>query len=133
MTRPIDILHDIVLEEHDRVCKRLGMGFVVTKSYNLGGVEINYERTWAQGSTGIPIFSNEDRIAGAQILGQIMAKMGVLLIQSEDGNIVLTPGLGTLDELGRLDEVNMRLVVRSVFAGLLILREWASDLVEEMA
>lgn len=127
MTAPIDATYDIAVEEYGRLRDRLGPEFVITKSYNLGGVEINYERTWGDGKTGIPIFSNEDRIAGAHVLAQAMGRMGVLLIQSEDGNIVLTPGLGTTDRLGRLNGNHMRLVVKSMFSSLAMLGEWAAE------
>jgi hypothetical protein len=75
---------------------------------------------------GIPIFSNEDRVAGSHILGQCMAKMGVLLSQAEDANIIVTPGLGTVDRSGALIEARMRLVVRALFAALVLLGEWAA-------
>ena len=58
----------------------------------------------------------------------MMARMGVLLIQSEDGNIVLTPGLGTLDRQGVLREDRMRHVVEALFTALGLLREWADAL-----
>jgi hypothetical protein len=100
---------------------------VISKSYNLGGVEINYEGTWAGSRLGIPIFSNEDRVAGSHILGQCMARMGVLLSQAEDANIIITPGFGTVDREGALIEARMRLVVRAVFAALALLRDWSSQ------
>ena len=53
--------------------------------------------------------------------------MGVLLSQSEDANIVVTPGLGTLDRDGVLIEERMRLVVRATFSALALLREWAAQ------
>ncbi len=125
---PIDATHRIVLDAYEQHANSLGPGFLITKSYNLGGVEINYERSWSGSDPGLPIFSNEDRIAGAHVLGQMMARMGVLLIQSEDGNIVLTPGLGTLDRQGVLREDRMRHVVEALFTALGLLREWADAL-----
>lgn len=128
LSGPIDATHRIVLEAYERHANMLGPGFLITKSYNLGGVEINYERSWSGTDFGLPIFSNEDRIAGAHVLSHMMARMGVLLIQSEDGNIVLTPGLGTLDRQGVLREDRMRHVVEALFTALGLLREWADAL-----
>jgi hypothetical protein len=127
LTGPIDSTHQIVLDEYASFRGQLGEGILITKSYNLGGVEINYESTWGPNRVGIPIFSNEDRVAGSHILGQCMAKMGVLLSQAEDANIIVTPGLGTVDRSGALMEVRMRLVVRALFSALVLLRDWAAD------
>jgi hypothetical protein len=124
VTGPIDETHRIVLEEFESVRGRLAPGILIHKSYNLGGVEINYERTWSSGP-GLPIFSNEDRIAGAHLLGQAMARMGVVLSQSEDANVIVTPGFGTVDRSGALLEDRMRLVVRAVFAAMELLQDQA--------
>ncbi|MDO9435720.1 hypothetical protein [Hydrogenophaga sp.] len=127
VTRPIDVMHAVVLDEAERFREQLGPDLVISKSYNLGGIEINYERTWSGDRAGIPIYTNEDRIAGAHILGQIVSRMGVLLIQSEDGNILVTPGLGTSGRDGAIDETRMRLVMRAVFSGMALLREWVQQ------
>lgn len=131
LTDPIDRIHSIVEEEHQRARDHLGAGIIISKSYNLGGVEINYERTWFDVRAGVPIFTNEDRVAGVHVLGQMIGRMGVLLIQSEDGNILITPGLGTSDRCGAIDEPRMRLVVRAVFTGLTLLRDWADAQADE--
>ncbi|MGE4242140.1 hypothetical protein [Ramlibacter sp.] len=127
LTDPIDRLHDIVQEECTRWRDRLGSDFVVTRSHNLGGVELNYERTWSGDRMGIPIFTNEDRIAGANLMGHALARMGIVLSQAEDGNVIFTPGLGTVDANGALIEPNMRLAVRAVFTTLALLRDWAAE------
>ena len=127
LTQNVDKIHDITIEEFERCKNDIGDGIAISKSYNLGGVELNYERSWAPGSFGIPIFTYEDRIANAQIIAQMMDKMGVHLIQAEDGNIVLTAGLGTLDKAGNLDEKRMRYVVRVLFAALVLAKEWAEE------
>lgn len=127
-TGPIDATHAVVEDEFARRRGRLPEGIVISKSYNLGGVEVNYERTWKTGSgrPGIPIFTNEDRIAGAQILNAAIGRMGVLPGQAEDANIVFSPGLGTVDAQGDLIEERMRLVVRATFRALELLFDWAS-------
>lgn len=124
VTGPIDQIHRIVVEEYERARTRLLPGISIHKSYNLGGVELNYERTWADGrAPGLPIFSNEDRIAGVNLLGKVMARMGVVLSQSEDANVLLTPGFGTSDRRGALLEDRMRLVVRALLAALALLQD----------
>ncbi|HYF17157.1 MAG TPA: hypothetical protein VEA40_04755, partial [Ramlibacter sp.] len=127
VTDPIDRTYEIVQDEYPRWRERLGAELVITRSYNLGGIELNYERSWAGGPLGIPIFTNEDRIAGANFMGLALARMGVVLSQAEDGNVILTPGLGTVDANGALLEPRMRLVVRAVFTALALLREWAAE------
>lgn len=127
LTGPIDVTHEIVLDEFARSSASLGPGIEITKSYNLGGVEINYEKTWSGENLGIPIFTNEDRIAGAHILGQVMARMGVVLVQSEDANILITPGFGTVGRDGQVNEQRMRHVVRATFAAMNLLREFAAE------
>lgn len=127
LTGPIDVTYQIAMDEFERCRGQLGDGIVITKSYNLGGVEINYERTWGSGKTGIPIFTNEDRIAGAHVFGQIMGRIGVVLVQSEDGNILLTPGFGTVDRAGRVVEERMRYVVRVLFLIMILLQEWSDE------
>jgi hypothetical protein len=127
VTKPIDDTHAIVLDELSRQKSVLGTGIVVTKSYNLGGVEINYEGTWANGKVGIPIFNIEDRVAGSNLLSRCLARMGVIPNQAEDGNLVLTPGLGTVDEEGNLIEERMRLAARGLFSALALLAEWVGE------
>jgi hypothetical protein len=127
LTAPIDATLQIVLDEYERFSSRLGLAFVISKSYNMGGVEINYQRTWDGGNTGIPMFTNEDRIAGVGLLGLVMRCMGVVLSQSEDGNVIIMPGLGTVDRNGALLEEPMRMVVRALFSSLAMLGEWAQE------
>jgi len=127
LTVPVDVTHQIVLDEYVSFHGPLGEGIRISKSYNLGGVEINYESSWAPDRLGIPIFSNEDRVAGSHVLGQCMARMGVLLSQAEDANVIVTPGLGTVDRNGRVIEERMRLVVRALFSAMVLLREWAAE------
>ena len=73
------------------------------------------------------MFTNEDRIAGVGLLGLVMRCMGVVLSQSEDGNVIIMPGLGTVDRNGALLEEPMRMVVRALFSSLAMLGEWAQE------
>lgn len=127
VTSPIDLTHEIVVDEYARYRTKLGPDVTITKSYNMGGVEVNYERTWDRGGFGIPMFTNEDRIAGVNMMGHALARMGVVLSQAEDGNVIFMPGLGTVEPNGQVIESRMRLVVRAVFSTLVLLKEWAQE------
>jgi hypothetical protein len=110
-----------VLDEYARVKGDLGDGIVITKSYNLGGVEVNYEGTWSGGKMGIPIFNNEDRVAGSQLLNLCTAEMGVL-----PGRLTMQTSssirVGLVDERGVVIEERMRLAIRALFAAMVPLR-----------
>ncbi|MCR4398756.1 MAG: hypothetical protein NUV93_07320, partial [Firmicutes bacterium] len=56
---PVDELYKIVTEELEDLPAVLKQGLLVTKSYNSGAVEINYEKTWAGNDLGFPIFTIE--------------------------------------------------------------------------
>ena len=56
-----------------------------------------------------------------------MGRIGVVLVQSEDGNILLTPGFGTVDRAGRVVEERMRYVVRVLFLIMILLQEWSDE------
>ncbi|HHT84247.1 MAG: hypothetical protein ACOX34_03740 [Bacillota bacterium] len=117
-TEQVDKLYEIVTSELDKVHPKLKQGLLVSKSYNSGTVEINYENTWKEGM-GFPIFSIEDMYAGSHLLQVGCAQMGIIATISYDGNIFISPGQGTSDEEGNLDEEKMRLAVK----GLLTLME----------
>ncbi|MGB4392797.1 MAG: hypothetical protein WBJ77_06165 [Bacillota bacterium] len=117
-TSQVDKLYEIVTSEVDQVHPKLKQGLVISKSYNSGTVEINYENTWKEGM-GFPIFSIEDMYAGSHLLQVGCAQMGIIATISYDGNIFISPGQGTSDEEGNLDEEKMRLAVK----GLLTLME----------
>lgn len=125
---PIDEIYEIVSDEYRAERGNLPDGLVITKSYNLGGVELNYERTWrdehGNPRIGIPIFNNEDRVAGCNLLALALQEMGILPGPTDDGNILINPGLGTSDDDGNLIEEHMRLVVRALFRALSLLHDW---------
>jgi hypothetical protein len=114
ITEPTDKLYEIVVEEF----KSLEGGFqddlIITKSYNSGAVEINYENTWKDGKMGIPIFTIEDMYAGTNIFQAGMGQMGVIPTIAYDANIFISPGLGTTDEDGNLIKDRMRYAVRAL-------------------
>ncbi|UCG03476.1 MAG: hypothetical protein JSW11_05670 [Candidatus Heimdallarchaeota archaeon] len=104
ITKPIDQYHEILVEafksfEPNRFRDKL----IFTKSYTMGGTELNYEQTWEEGKFGIPIFNMEDMFANTNPIIVALDEMGVGLGATiYSGNMFLTPGLGTLDEEGNL-------------------------------
>jgi len=114
-TRVADKAFDIVVEEFRGIRSRFGDEILITKSYNSLCVEVNYEKTWAEGKgMGIPIFSIEDMYAGSNIFQTGIGKMGIIPTVAYDGNIIFSPGLGTTDEEGNLIEDRFRYGVRSM-------------------
>lgn len=114
LTRPVDDLERIVKEEFDRLPPKLKDGIIISKSYNSTAVEVNYEGTWKSGELGIPIFSIEDMYAGSNLFQSGMAQMGVIPTVAYDGNIYISPGLGTTDEEGRLLERETRYAIQGM-------------------
>lgn len=114
INRPLDRLFRIVSHEFDRLPKEIREGILITKSYNGATVEVNYQGTWRDGRIGIPIFTIEDMYAGTSLLQSGMMQMGVIPTVAYDGNIMITPGLGTTDEDGELLEEPMRYAVQGL-------------------
>jgi hypothetical protein len=115
VTDPIDRFHDIILEEFQALEPgRFREQLLFTKTYQLGGTEVNYERTWADGDFGIPIFTLEDLWANTNPIVAAQVEMGVEPATIYSGKIFLSPGLGTLDEDGRLIEEYARLGAKSL-------------------
>ena len=114
LTKSVDDLYDIVKDEFSRLPKELLDGIIISKSYNSTAVEVNYEGTWKNGKMGIPIFSIEDMYAGSNIFQAGMAQMGVVPTIAYDGNIYISPGLGTTDENGALLEKETRWCVKAM-------------------
>lgn len=102
LTKPVDDLYDIVVEEFDKIDPKLRAGIIINKSYNGTAVEVNYEGTWKNGEMGIPIFSIEDMYSGTNILQTGMSAMGIIPTVAYDGNIYLSTGLATTDSKGNL-------------------------------
>jgi hypothetical protein len=124
ITKPIDLLFDIVRDVYSAYADQIGGGIEITQSVNAGGVEVNYQRTWDGGAFGIPIFSHEDRIAGSNVLNAIINRLGVMPSVADDASTVITPGIGTLTGEGRLIEEAARDVARALFASLALLKRW---------
>jgi hypothetical protein len=99
--RPIDELHDIVQRVLSRD-SRYAEDLVVTKSYHLGGIEVNYARSWAGGRRGVPIFTLEDLYAQTNPICRAVTAFGIQPPPIYAGTIMLTPGAGMLDRDGSL-------------------------------
>jgi len=95
-------------------------GLRITKSFNSMAVEINYEDTWKNGRHGVPIFSIEDMYAGSHLIQGGMAQMGLVPTIAYDANLLISLGLGTTDEEGRLIRDRAQIVTRAAFEAMRI-------------
>lgn len=114
LTKPVDELYQIVVEEFAKIDSSIKDFFVISKSRNSGAVEINYEDSWKNGKMGIPIFSIEDMYSGSNLFQDGMSQMGIIPTISYDANIFISPGLGTTDSQGQLLHERARMAVRGL-------------------
>jgi hypothetical protein len=125
-TRAVDELHTVVAEEiRGSIFNDYGQDVLVTKTYNNLAVEVNYDRTWSSGKTGIPIFTEEDSFASVLPIESIMTTVGVLPTIAYEGNILISPGHGTIDEDGALIRDRARLGVKALFGAFEIVSRYA--------
>lgn len=126
VTEPIDRFHEIVVEEFESLKpSRFREGLIFTKSYHLGGTELNYEQTWQDGEFGIPIFTLEDLWANTNPMVSAQEVMGVEPATIYGGKMFLGPGLGTLDEDGNLIEEYTVLGVKALVKAVEIVCKYA--------
>ncbi|MBI4551666.1 MAG: hypothetical protein HY710_05320 [Candidatus Latescibacteria bacterium] len=112
---PIDRFHEIIVEEFQSFTPgRFRDKFIFTKTYQLGGTELNYEQTWDDGGFGIPLFTLEDLWANTNPIVSAQVEMGVEPATIYGGKMFLGPGLGTLDEDGNLIEEYARLGAKTL-------------------
>ncbi|MGJ8455542.1 hypothetical protein ACSFC1_09590 [Pseudothermotoga sp. U03pept] len=109
----IDKLYEITVEEFSKLDSKIRHIFKISKSYNSGAVEINYDDCWEKG-VSFPIFSIEDMYAGTNILQSGTDVMGIIQTVAYDANIFVSPGLGTTDENGDIIEDKARLALRGL-------------------
>jgi len=112
--KPVDDLYQIVKEEFSQINPKIKNDFLISKSDNSGAVEINYEKSWEEGGLKIPIFSIEDMYSGTNIFQSGMNQMGVIPTIAYDGNIFVSPGLGTTDKNGNLIEERARWAIKAL-------------------
>jgi len=123
---PIDRYHEIVVEEFSAFQpSRFRDKLLITKSYTMGGTELNYEQTWDGDEFGIPIFGSEDLFLEAHPIAAALERMGIFPALIYSGNIFLGPGLGTLDEDGELNEKYARLAVKALVRAVEIVCKYA--------
>lgn len=125
-TKPIDKMHAIIEEEFRSFTPdRFREDLIITKSYNYGGSELNYEQTWKEDTFGIPIFSGDDMYTNTNPIMSALDEMGVFPATIYTGNSFVSPGLGTLDEDGALIEEDTRLAVRALVRAIEIVCKYA--------
>lgn len=129
----LDDLYKITMEEFELLPASLKDGWSIYKSTNSMCVELNYADTWKDGEFGIPIFSIEDMYAGSHLLQNGMSQMGMIPTIAYDGNIMVSNGVGNIDEEGRLMEKPTRLMLRGMFKILEIICRYAGMLETEQS
>jgi len=123
---PIDKFHKILVEEFKELePKWLQKKLIFSKTYQLGGTEINYERTWSDNRRGIPIYTLEDLYANTNPIVSAQVEMNVEPATIYAGKMFLGPGLGTLDIDGNLIEEYARLAAKSLVGALNIVNKYA--------
>jgi hypothetical protein len=128
LTKPVDDMYDIVVEEFAKMNPKLRQGIIISKSYNSTAVEVNYEGTWKNGQLGIPVFSIEDMYAGSNLFQAGLAVMGIIPTVAYDANIFISPGLGTADEDGQVIDDKARMAVRGLVRAMEIVSQYAGIL-----
>lgn len=114
ITDPVDRFHDMLVEAFDDLQPaRFRDKLIWTKSYHMGGTELNYLHTWDDGP-GIPVFTLEDLYANTNPIALATEAMGVSPATIYGGNMLLNPGLGLLDQDGQLIEERARLAARAL-------------------
>jgi hypothetical protein len=109
-----DLWYEVTVDEFSRLDSGIRQGLTISKDYNSCAVEVNYERTWNGSEMGIPIFSIEDMYSGTSMIQAALPMAGVIGCIAYDGNVRMSPGLGTLDEDGQLMEEPARYAVRTL-------------------
>jgi hypothetical protein len=116
---PVDQYYSIACDEFSGLePASLRDGLIITKSYNLGCVEINYQHTWKDGKFGIPFFTTEDNFTNTNLITSAIVEMGVFPPQIYGGNIQITSGLGDTDDYGFVIEERARLATRALVRAL---------------
>ncbi len=121
----LDDLYAVVMEEFSCLPKDLQDGWSIFKSPNCMAVEVNYADTWKDGKFGLPIFSIEDMYAGSNIVQNCMSQMGMIPTIGYDANVMISNGVGNLDEEGKLLEAPTRMAVKGFFKSMEIIAKYA--------
>jgi hypothetical protein len=115
VTDPVDGMYDILMDElKDFAPKRFRNALRVTKSHHMGGLELNYADTWANGDFGLPLHNLEDLYTSTNAIDCAMVAMGQAPSTIYGGNVLIGPGLGLIDRSGDL----IPDVTRAAFRGM---------------
>jgi hypothetical protein len=114
VTDPVDGMHRILMEELEGFPAHFRDDLIVTPSYHMGGIELNYANTWKGGDKGLPLYNLEDLVAGTNAIDAACMAMGQAGTTIYGGNVLIGPGLGMIDGDGRLRED----ATRATFRGL---------------
>ena len=126
ITRPIDQYHEIMVEAFAEMKpSRFRDKIIIGKSYHMGGLELNYQQTWDGDGYGIPIFTVEDLYANTNPIMLATEAMGIDPATIYNCNMLLTPGLGTLDADGELNAEYATLAVKALVKSVEIVYEYA--------
>ncbi len=126
VTDPIDRFHEIIVEEFKNLEPEwLKEELIFTKTYQFGGTEINFERTWTDERRGMPIYTLEDLWANTNPVVSAMDVMGIEPSTIYAGKMFVTPGMGTLDVDGNLIEEYAEIAAKSLVGALNIVNKYA--------
>lgn len=126
ITDPIDRFHEILVEEFKELKPVwLQAKLIFTKTYQYGGTEINFEKTWEDGGRGMPIYNLEDLWANTNPVVSAQDVMGVEPATIYAGKTFIGPGMGTLDIHGNLIEEYARLAAKSLVGAMNIVNKYA--------
>ena len=112
---PVDRFHEIMVDAFKELKPaRFRDGLMFTKSYHMGGTELNYQKTWNGDGFGIPLFTLEDLYANTNPILLATEAMGVEPATIYAGSMLLNPGLGLLDRDGGLIDERAALAAQAL-------------------
>ncbi|MBC7782180.1 MAG: hypothetical protein H7125_18955 [Proteobacteria bacterium] len=129
----VDELYELLQDAVQPLRARYPDGIRIAKSYNGFGVELNYVDTWRDGRIGIPIFNNEDKGVGSNLVIAGLAALGWQPPSAEDGNLFITTGRGLVDAHGRLFAERARRALRALVRVLEILDDTTQAITARLA
>jgi len=127
VTRQVDKMHEIIVEEFNALNpSRFREKMLFTKSYSMGGTEVNYAHTWDDNDQfGIPLFGIEDLYANTNPIVIAQEAMGISPTTTYGGNMFLAPGLGTFDKHAELNEEYTRIGIKALVKSVEIVCKYA--------
>ena len=123
----VERLLQIAVEAFAALSERYPSAILIENTADTGGIEINYTRTWNGDGFGIPLFTNEDAVAGTNLMAAGLAQLGILPPGGEEGNLIVTPERGLLDAEGVLIEERARVALTGLAKVLEVLSQMVED------